>query len=230
VSFASAIASASVFASAGEVVSVPPPLPLLLDAPEYARVHALSRRPLPLDHPRLANRIVRFDALQSQLKGVTCQDAFCCLGTTLREAGTEEVFREVDQDLVLRFAHAAAAAGAERFIFISAVGARVDARSLYLRVKGETERALEMLRFRALDILQPGLLLGSRREWRPLEAAAQLVMPAINPLLQGRFRSWRAVDARTVAAAMCGTARGGRRGVYRYTYAGLRALAAAGRA
>lgn len=37
-------------------------LPLLLDASEYTRVHALSRRPLPLDHPRLANRIVRFDA------------------------------------------------------------------------------------------------------------------------------------------------------------------------
>src|SRR5580704_12118589 len=77
-------------------------LPLLLNAPEYARVHALSRRPLPLDHPRIANRVVRFDVpLETQLKGLKVQDAFCCLGTTRRAAGSEAAFRAVDHDLVV---------------------------------------------------------------------------------------------------------------------------------
>jgi len=88
-------------------------LALLLQSPQYTRVHALSRRPLLFDHPRLANRVVRFEAsLQAQLKGLQCQDAFCCLGTTIREAGSQAAFRAVDLDLVLGYAQLALGCGA----------------------------------------------------------------------------------------------------------------------
>jgi uncharacterized protein YbjT (DUF2867 family) len=201
-------------------------LRLLLQAPEYARVHALSRRPLPFDHPRMANRVVRFEAsLQAQLKGLQCQDAFCCLGTTIGEAGSQAAFRAIDHDLVLEFAQLALSCGAERMVVVSAAGANAASKNFYLRVKGEMEKALEGLRFRALDILQPSLLLGQRRELRPLELGAQLTMPLLNPLLLGRWSSFRAIPAATVAAAMCGAARSGRRGVYRYTYESIRGFA-----
>lgn len=202
-------------------------VPLLLAAPEYARVHALSRRALPLEHSRLAKRVLRFDApLESQLKGLRCQDAFCCLGTTLRSAGSEQAFRAVDHDLIVAYAKAALALGAERMVLVSAVGASAGARGLYLRVKGETEQALEGLRFRSLDILQPSLLLGARREWRALEALAQPPMWLLGPLLPGPLAPYRGIEAKLVAAAMLGAARSGRRGVNRYTYQGLRRLAA----
>jgi len=56
---------------------------MLLQSPHYTRVHALSRRPLPFDHPRLANRVVRFEAsLQAQLKGLQVRTHSACLGTT----------------------------------------------------------------------------------------------------------------------------------------------------
>jgi uncharacterized protein YbjT (DUF2867 family) len=201
-------------------------LPLLLQAPQYTRVHALSRRPLPFDHPRLANRVVRFEAsLQAQLKGLQCQDAFCCLGTTIREAGSQAAFRAIDRDLVVEFAQLALASGAERMVVVSALGANAASKNFYLRVKGEMEKALEGLRFRALDILEPSLLLGARRELRVLELSAQLAMHLVNPLLLGRWARFRAIPAATVAAAMCGTARSGRRGTYRYTYEGIRSFA-----
>lgn len=201
-------------------------LPLLLGAPEYERVYALSRRPLSLAHARFANRVVRFDApLSLQLKGLACHDAFCCLGTTRRAAGSEAAFRAVDHDLVLSFARLAAAAGAERLVLVSAVGANADSRNFYLRVKGETERALMQLSLRALDILQPSLLLGMRRELRAVELAAQLALGAIGPLLRGRLARWRPIAAETVAAAMLGAVRAGRRGVTRYTYADMLRLA-----
>jgi hypothetical protein len=88
------------------------------------------------------------------------------------------------------------------------------------------EQALEALRFPALDILQPGLLLGIRRELRPLELGAMLVMPAVNLVLNGNRQQFRAISARKVAQAAVGAARSGRRGVYRYTYPALMALAA----
>jgi uncharacterized protein YbjT (DUF2867 family) len=203
-------------------------LPLLLNAGTYTRVYALSRRALPMDHPRLANRVVRFNApLDAQLKGLTCQDAFCCLGTTMREAGSPEAFRAVDHDLVLEFARLALKAGAERLVVISSVGANCAARNFYLRVKGETERVLETLGFRALDFLQPSLLLGARRQLRPLEYAAQAFMWAARPLFLGAAMRYRAIEADTVAAAMYGVARIGRRGVYRHEYDDMRALAVA---
>src|SRR5579864_8116195 len=152
-------------------------LQILLSAEEYTRVHALSRRALPIDHPRLANRVVKFDApLDAQLKGLQCHDAFCCLGTTMKNAGSEVAFRAVDHDLVVQFASFAHGIGAERFVFVSSVGANPASKNFYLRVKGETEKVLERLHFRSLDIFQPSVLLGSRRELRPIELVGQVAM------------------------------------------------------
>jgi uncharacterized protein YbjT (DUF2867 family) len=201
-------------------------LSLLLSAPEYARVHALSRRPLPLEHARLANRVVRFDApLEPQLKGLKCQDAFCCLGTTLRAAGSAAAFRAVDHNLVVAYARAARALGAERFVLVSSVGADPDARNLYLSVKGDAELAVEALRFNSLQILQPSLLLGMRRESRPLELIAQPLLLLLAPLMLGPWSRYRPISAAIVAAAMLAAARSGRKGVTRYTYSALRRLA-----
>jgi len=196
----------------------------LLDAPDVSRVIAVSRRPLPREHARLANRIVPFERLEEQLRGTSCHAALCCLGTTLRKAGSAERFRAVDLDLVLAFARAARAAGARRFVFLSSVGANATSRNLYLRTKGEAERALEALGFESLAILQPSLLLGWRREMRPLELIGVTLMPLVNPLLRGKHLNARGIPARMVAAAMLGALRSGRRGVQRYTFAGLEEL------
>jgi uncharacterized protein YbjT (DUF2867 family) len=204
-------------------------LPLLLGATEYSRVLALTRRPLLLDHARLANRVVRFDAgLEKQLAGMRCNDAFCCLGTTLKEAGGQQGFRAVDQDLVLKIARVAQAAGAERLVVMSSVGADETSKNFYLRVKGETERGLERLQIAALDIMQPSVLLGLRRNVRPLEFLAQGVLWCLNPLLLGNLARYRGMAAGDVAAAMLGAARAGRRGVNRYGASEMRALAVAG--
>jgi uncharacterized protein YbjT (DUF2867 family) len=94
-----------------------------------------------------------------------------------------------------------------------------------MRVKGEVEQALAALGFASLDILQPSALIGWRREPRPVELAAMAFLPLVNPFLTGAREQYRAISARTVARAMLGAARSGRRGVYRYTYPNIRALA-----
>ncbi len=203
-------------------------LDALLGAPEVRRVVALSRRALGREHPRLANRIVQFERLEAQLQGTRCDAALCCLGTTIRQAGSEQAFRAVDVDCVLAFARAAGAAGARRFVVVSSVGADPGARSFYLRTKGEMEQLLTAAGFESLDILQPSLLLGARAEMRPLELVARAFMPLVNPLLRGKYLAYRAISARTVGAAMLGATRSGRRGVQRYTHEGIAALARLG--
>ena len=196
---------------------------------EYARVIAITRRPLPFEAPRLVNRILRFEALDTELRGVACDDAYCCLGTTLRAAGSPAAFRAVDHDLVLRFARCAQAGGAKSLSIVSAAGATSQSRHLYLQVKGQTELALEALRFKALHIMQPSLLLGLRADQRTVESVGRLLMPLLNPLLIGRFERWRAIDADVVAAAMRAAVLAGRLGVHRYVYRALQTLARSGK-
>jgi uncharacterized protein YbjT (DUF2867 family) len=197
----------------------------LLDAADFGRVYAITRRPLGREHVRLANRIVQFENLEAQLRGLSCHVAFCCLGSTIRAAGSNEEFRRIDVDYVLAFARAARAAGAQRFVVVSSAGADTRSRIFYLRTKGEMEQQLVELGFPAVDILQPGLLFGWRRELRPAELAAMVLMPLVNLFLVGNHAARRGISARDVAAAMIAAARSGRRGVYRYTYPAIRALA-----
>jgi uncharacterized protein YbjT (DUF2867 family) len=197
----------------------------LLGAPEYSRVYALTRRPFAKDHPKLANRIVNFDRMSEQLKGLTAHDAFCCIGTTIADAGSQEAFREADVDAVLLFAQAARAAQATRFVVVSSVGADPQSKKFYLRTKGEMELAVSGLGFVSVDILQPSLLLGPRKALRPLEITGRIFAPLLNPLLTGAREQYRAIPAETVARAMLGAARRGGRGIYRYTYGAINQLA-----
>lgn len=199
-------------------------LDVLLESSDISRVFAVTRRPLGREHPRLANRIVQFDQIEAQLKGLTCHFALCCLGTTIRQAGSEQAFRKVDVDSVLAFARAAKAAQAQRFVVISSAGADPGSKNFYLRTKGEMEQAVMGVGFPSLDILQPSILLGWRGEVRPLELAASALMPLVNPFLTGKREPFRGIPARTVAAAMVGVTRSGRRGVQRYTYSAIQAL------
>jgi uncharacterized protein YbjT (DUF2867 family) len=205
-------------------------LDILLDAGDFSRVVAVTRRPLAREHPRLANRTVQFDKIASQFAGFTCHSVFCCLGTTIRTAGSEEAFRKVDVDYVLALARLAQAAQAQRFIVLSSVGANARSRNFYLRTKGEMEEALVAMNLTALDILQPSVLLGWRGELRPLELAATVLMPLVNPFLVGTYAIYRGIPVRTLALAMLGAARSGRRGISRYSYAGMLALARKGSA
>jgi uncharacterized protein YbjT (DUF2867 family) len=202
-------------------------LKLLLAVEDYQRVHAVSRRPLPFDHVRLANRIMPLEEVETRLTGLRCHDAFCCIGSTRRKAGSDDELRRVDVDLVLAFARAARACGAQRFVVLSSAGAAPASRHAYLRNKADMEAGLAALGFTSLDVLRPGLLLGWRRELRPAELAGTLLMPLVNPLLGGRLNPWRGISARDVAAAMLGAARSLRRGTYVYAGDGLVTLSRA---
>lgn len=167
------------------------------------RLTALARREVPLPRGARMEMLVADTANWAQAIATIQPDAIiCALGTTFAAVGKDEAaFRAVDQDLVLAVARAARAAGVERFVLISSVGAAISAKAFYLRVKGEVEQALGKLGFRRLDLLQPGLLRGKRAERRVLERVAMIVSPLTDLLLQGQWRRFRSVPAATLARA-----------------------------
>lgn len=177
-------------------------LELLLAKPEFGHVISVGRRTLPVDHPRLEQRVIDFDRVQAETADTRPTDVFCCLGTTLSQAGSKAAFRRVDAELPLDLAKVALAAGAERFLLVSAAGASPGSRFFYSRTKGEAESELRGLGFPSLYLFRPSLLLGDRAETRIGEAIAAPFARLLSPLLAGPLSRYRPVQARTVAAAM----------------------------
>lgn len=138
------------------------------------------------------------------------QAAVSTLGTTMRKAGSEAGFRLVDLDMVLDFARAARAAGAQRMIAVSSVGADAASASFYLRIKAEMEQALAELHFARLDIFRPGLLRGPRAADRRFgERLGIAISPVVNLFLRGSLERFAAIDAAAVAAAIAASMENG---------------------
>jgi uncharacterized protein YbjT (DUF2867 family) len=169
-----------------------------LASPRVQQVVAPTRRPLAA-HPKLLNPIVDFDALPDDADWWRVDAVACALGTTIRDAGSQDAFRRVDHDYPLAIARRAHTHGGTTFALVSAKGAAAGSRIFYSRVKGEVEDALAGIGFASLTLLRPGLLGGERRQQRAGEGLALRVFGALDAVLPA---SYRIVPAQHVAAAL----------------------------
>ena len=165
----------------------------LLNEPTVARVLAPSRRPL-ATHAHLENPQGELLALLPQLGGKV-DTAFCCLGSTIKQAGSQEAFRAIDHDLVLAFAERARTLGARHLLVISALGADANSTVFYNKVKGEMEQALRAQGWPQLTIVRPSLLLGARQEFRLGERLAA-------PFMRWLPGKYRGIEATVLARAL----------------------------
>ena len=171
----------------------------LLDDPRCDAVVAPTRRPLAHADPALHNPVVDFERLPVDAPWWAVDAVICALGTTIRDAGSQDAFRRVDHDYPLAIARQAHAHGATTFVLVSAMGADADSRLFYSRTKGEVEQALGALGFASLTLLRPGLLGGERRQHRSGERVALRVMGVLDGVLPRRYRI---VPAERVADAL----------------------------
>jgi len=186
---------------------------LLLEDAFYDVIITLTRRTLGIEHPKVQQRIVDFDTLQAaDLEDAT--HLFCCLGTTMKTAGSCEAFRRVDYEYCERFARLGREAGARRLMLISSAGADPRSSNFYLKTKGETEQAVAGLGFEALHIFRPGVLLGRREEKRLGEGLAIRLSLGFEFLLRGPLTKYRPMPAGVLSAAMAAAGERGETGTH----------------
>jgi uncharacterized protein YbjT (DUF2867 family) len=189
---------------------------LLAGDERWDTVHLVGRRALPdgarpaAPRAKLVEHVIDFKKASSLAGLPAVDDVFICLGTTMRDAGSREAFRQVDFDHVVGIAHMAHRQGAERLAAISALGADRRSRSFYLRTKGDAEAALAAIGFASTTLLRPSVLDGERGRRRPLEDAARVALHLMGRLVPAR---WRPVAAGEVAAAMRDAVARGRPGL-----------------
>jgi uncharacterized protein YbjT (DUF2867 family) len=182
-------------------------LEYLLNDAHYNQVVALVRRPLSVEHPKLIQHQADFHRLDDCLAGMRINDVFCCLGTTIKKAGSQKAFYEVDFVYPTEIAKLSLASGAEQFLLISALGADPGSAIFYNRVKGEVEEAIARYGFKGFYIFRPSLLLGKRRESRPAEKFGQKLFHWFSFIFKGFLQKYRPIESRAVAFAMVAVAK-----------------------
>lgn len=177
-------------------------LQCLLDEPSYTRVTVIVRKPLTLTHDKLIQHVIDFDELELLGEALTADDVFCCLGTTIKKAGTQQAFYKVDFSYPVKLAALTQHCGAQQFLLVTALGADAHSRIFYNRVKGEVEEAIQKILFSGLHIFRPSLLLGMRNEKRIGEMIGSVLMSGLKYAMAGPLRRYRPIQASDVAKAM----------------------------
>lgn len=190
----------------------------LLKREGWDEVRVLVRNELELTHPKLKQFVVNWDELQNYsdlFKGV--HSIFCCLGTTIKKAGSQENFERVDLHYPVEAATIAINNGVKQFLAVSSLGANSKSRNFYSRTKGRVEDALIALGFQGLHLFRPSLLLGDRKEFRLGERIAARIMTALKFAMVGKAAQYRAIQGTTVARAMVNIASADTHGLHIYT-------------
>ncbi|MGE7911218.1 NAD(P)H-binding protein [Lysinibacillus xylanilyticus] len=173
----------------------------LCENDEYVSVTVIARRAPAYTHPKLEVKIRNFDTLEE--KDIEfAHELYCCLGTTIKKAGSREEFEKVDFEYPLTIASLAKKRGIPHMLVITAMGANESSLFYYNRVKGKLEHDLTELGLQRLSIIRPSLLVGEREEFRLGEKAGEKVLKLVKPILVGPLKRSRAIEASRVAKAM----------------------------
>ena len=174
-------------------------LQLLLDDETIMTIYYVGRKAPDIRSEKIS--FLGFNELANAgIEDPSLSSAFCCLGTTIKKAGSKEAFEAVDLNLVKSVA--GALSKAVGFYVVSSLGADKNSRVFYSSVKGRMEESLRQMGFKKLVIFRPSILTGPRSEFRLGERIGIVLMSLLSPLMIGKLRKYRPIKAETVARAM----------------------------
>ncbi len=183
-------------------------LDLLMEDSYYSSVKVLSRRSIGGDDGKMKEIIIEdFDQLESHVKELKADDYFCCLGTTMKKAGSKEAFKKVDYQYPATLAAIARENEANSYSLVSAMGAKAKSLVFYNKVKGEAEEAIKAMKLKRTFIFRPSIIEGERNDKRKGEKAALWAVGKLDFIFKGPLKKYEKIHAREIAKAMLETAK-----------------------
>jgi uncharacterized protein YbjT (DUF2867 family) len=174
----------------------------LLQNPKVSKVYSLVRTNSNRKHDKLIEELVDFSSFQAFSFEGDYDSAFCCLGTTLRKAGSKENQFKIDHDYVINFAQFAKEEGVQSFGVVSSLGAKNPSSNFYLDTKGKMENSLKALEFESLTIIRPSFLLGERKEFRLMEKISTPIIRFLGLFFVGKMKKYKGIHAKQVAKSL----------------------------
>lgn len=170
---------------------------LLLEDSRYEKIKILVRKKINLEHSKLEQLIFNFDNPDNSI--IKGDELYCCLGTTIKKAGSQNAFRKVDFDYPTQIAKIAKHNNIQKMAVVSSMGANSKSKIFYNKVKGEMEETLKNISFQSLIIVRPSLLLGKREEFRFGEKVASFIMTIFSIFIPAKYKG---IKAHKVASGM----------------------------
>ena len=140
------------------------------------------------------------DSISDCFEGV--HTVFCCIGTIIKTAGSQEAFRKVDYGIPETLARLASEHQVKSMIIVSSIGADAKSSNFYLRTKGEMENAVSSYKISKTAFLRPSLINGPRKEFRWKELLSKVFLTLFSFMLVGKFKRYKSIVHDVIAMAM----------------------------
>lgn len=178
----------------------------LLEDADFPKVTAVVRKTLPFSNPKLEQIIESdFTNLDHLSVQIDADVFFCCIGTTIKKAGSQDAFKKVDLDIPVAIARLADSLRVSNLVIISSLGVNAQTSNFYLKTKAEMEQQVQATYHGNLKIVRPSFLLGNRTEYRPVEKIAGVVAKVLSVVMIGPLAKYKGIEAWDVARAMIQT-------------------------
>ncbi|MFW0737683.1 oxidoreductase [Flavobacterium sp. T12S277] len=174
----------------------------LLNNDNYEQVIIVVRKDLNIQHPKLKTLIADFNSLSKVVKDIQADEVFIALGTTQKKTPDRKLYYQIDHDYPILAAKLAKENGAKAVFLVSALGANAKSSIFYTKLKGETEQGIISLNLEHTYIFRPSMILGDRKESRPMEKLFIGIFKLINPLFVGGLSKYKGIEAEDIAKAM----------------------------
>ena len=177
----------------------------LISDNRYQKIILIVRKSINLEHQKLEEKIIDFNLIE-EINSIQADEIYCCIGTTIKKAGSKEAFEAVDLDIPSKIAQLALNNDIQKLFIVSSLGANLHTSNFYLKTKARMEHAVAKNPIDTVIFFRPSLLLGSRKEFRFGELIAKIFMPIIHVFLLGSLKKYRAIKGEVVAQAMINVA------------------------
>lgn len=181
-------------------------LEALINKDNYERIIIVVRKDIGIRHPKLQVIIGDFHSFTKAVKDIAVDEVYIALGTTQKKTPDKKDYYQIDHDYPVSAAKSAKENGAKTVLLVSSIGADTKSTVFYTRTKGETERDIIDLGFEQTYIFRPSMILGDRKENRPLEKVLKGVWKIINPLFIGYLDKYKGIEAKNIARSMVNAA------------------------
>ena len=175
----------------------------LLTDNNFSEVRIFIRKSTGIINPKLKEFVNPMKDISTLSKEIQGDVLFNAIGTTIKQAGSQKEQQRIDRDIPIAFARFASQNGVKLMLNVSSVGANLKG-GFYLKTKAEMENGTAEFFPRNIYNFRPGLLVGSRKEFRFAEKFVFGVMKLVDPVLTGSSKKFRSMPADKLARAMVG--------------------------
>jgi uncharacterized protein YbjT (DUF2867 family) len=176
---------------------------LLISNEDYSKIILVIRKESDNVHPKVQTIVLAdYSKLHQYKIMLTADDFFCCIGTTIKKAGSKEAFKNVDLKIPEYIARLAEELSVPNLVIVSSIGADAASGNFYLSTKGEMEVSVKGIYHGNLKFIRPSLLIGNRKEFRIAERISVIMMKLLDWTMVGPLRKYRGIHVSKLATAM----------------------------